>query len=142
MFPNQKNKPMKKEIKFLIAGILVAGTFFSLLSFRTSSPVAEFRYKQFSTVESIVPGGLGRSRIVSTDENGTTIEKDLLNFYSLVGINFGNISNNDRLIVDKINEYTKDGWELYSVTTGVQSPSDKSSGGIYLTRYLFRKPTN
>ena len=139
---NSKKFTMKKEIKFLFAGILLAGTIFTLFSFRTTSNVAEFRYKQFSTVESIVPGGLGRSRIVSTDENGTTIEKDLLNFYSLVGINFGNISNNDRLIVDKINEYTKDGWELYSVTTGVQSPSDKSGGGIYLTRYLFRKGAN
>ena len=45
-------------------------------------------------------------------------------------------------IVDKINEYTKDGWELYQVTTGVQSPSEKSSQGIYMTRYLFRKGMN
>ena len=45
-------------------------------------------------------------------------------------------------IVDKINEYTKDGWELMSVTSGVQSPSEKGSQGIYMTRYLFRKGMN
>lgn len=133
---------MKKEIKYLITGILFSGAVLSLFSFRSTTVVAEYKYRQFSTVESIVPGGIGRSRIVSTDETGTTIEKDLLNFYSLAGINFGNISNNDRLIVDKINEYTKDGWELFEVTTGVQSPSEKTTGGIYLTRYLFRKAAN
>lgn len=133
---------MKKEFTYLFVGLLFAGSVLSLLSFRTTSVAAEYRYKQFSTVESIVPGGLGRSRIVTTDENGTTVEKDLLNIYSMVGINFGNISNNDRLIVDKINEYTRDGWELFQVTTGVQSPSEKQSGGIYMTRYLFRKQAN
>jgi hypothetical protein len=133
---------MKKEIKYLITGILFSGAVLSLFSFRSTTAVAEYKYRQFSTVESIIPGGIGRSRIVSTDETGTTIEKDLLNFYSLAGINFGNISNNDRLIVDKINEYTKDGWELFEVTTGVQSPSEKTTGGIYLTRYLFRKAVN
>ncbi|MFM9052659.1 MAG: hypothetical protein ACKOKF_10165, partial [Bacteroidota bacterium] len=76
---------MKKEFAYLFAGLLIAGSVFSLLSFRSSTVAAEFRYKQFSTVESIVPGGLGRSRIVTTDENGTTVEKDLLNFYSMVG---------------------------------------------------------
>jgi hypothetical protein len=39
--------------------------------------------------------------------------------------------------VDNINQYTNEGWELYQVTAGVQS-NDKT--GIFLTRYLFRKP--
>lgn len=133
---------MKKEIKYLFGGILFTGVLFTFLSFRTSAPVNEYRFRQFSTVESVVPGGIGRSRIVSTDDAGVAIEKDLLNFYSMVGINFGNIANNDKLIVDKINEYTKDGWELYTVTAGVQSPADKGGTGIYMTRYLFRKPMN
>ncbi len=41
-----------------------------------------------------------------------------MNFYSLVGINFSNIANNDKLIVDKVNEYSLGGWELYQFTTG------------------------
>lgn len=100
----------------------------------------QYEYRQFSTIESIVPGGLGRSRIVSTDEKGTSIEKDLLNIYSLAGINFSNISNNDKLIVDKINEYTNAGWSLVTVTAGVQSPGEGRGGaGIYMTRYLFKR---
>ena len=56
----------------------------------------------------------------------------------MVGINFKNIASNDRLIVDQINEFTSDGWELHTVTTGVQS--GEKGGGIFITRYLFRKP--
>lgn len=126
--------------KFYFLSILAAVTLVSVVAFKTPMPKpANFEYRQFSTIESIIPGGLGRSRVVSTDMNGTTVEKELLNFYSLVGINFGNISNNDRVIVDKINEYTREGWELYSVTTGVQSPTDSGKSGIFITRYLFRK---
>ena len=67
--------------------------------------------------------------------------KDLLNFYSMVGINFKNIASNDRLIVETINEYTTDGWELHVVTTGVNSAAEGKGGtGIFITRYLFRKP--
>ncbi|OYU97778.1 MAG: hypothetical protein CFE21_01185 [Bacteroidetes bacterium B1(2017)] len=100
-----------------------------------------YEYKQFSTIESIIPGGAGRSRILSTDASGTMVEKDLLNFYSLVGINFGNISNNDKIIVDKINEYATSGWDLYQVTTGssTNQSNGSTSGGIFITRYLFRK---
>lgn len=133
---------MKKEVKYLVAGAIIAGSIFASLAFKAETNASAFQYKQFSTVESIIPGGIGRSRIVSTDDAGTTIEKDLLNFYSLTGINFSNIANNDRMIVDKINEYTRDGWELYQVTTGVQSPAEKNNNGIYMTRYLFRKALN
>ena len=130
---------MKNQPKFLLLSLIIGLGTILFLAFRPAPPVQPFEYRQFSTVESIVPGVLGRSRIVSTSADGSAIEKDLLNIYSLVGINFGNIANNDKLIVDKINEYTADGWELYSVTAGVQSPSEKSSGGIYMTRYLFRR---
>jgi len=129
---------MKINVNILFATLLVMVAVSSFFAFRSVQPSAGFEYRQFSTIESIIPGGLGRSRIVSTDANGTTVEKDLLNFYSMVGINFGNISNNDRLIVDKINEYTNEGWELYTITTGVQAP-DGGKNGIFITRYLFRK---
>ena len=112
----------------------------TLLAFKTvNSPSAVYQYRQFSTVESIIPAGLGRSRLIATDNSGTMIEKDLKNFYSLVGINFNNITNNDRVIVDKINDYSSEGWELISVVTGVQSPNDRDGTGIFITRYLFRK---
>jgi hypothetical protein len=130
---------MKNKIQVLIPSILMTAGVILFLAFRPAPAPVEYEYRQFSTVESIVPGGLGRSRIVSTSADGSAIEKELMNLYSMVGINFGNIANNDKLIVDKVNEYTKEGWELFAVTTGVQSPSEGKGQGIYMTRFLFRK---
>jgi len=100
-----------------------------------------YEYKQITAIESVVPGGLGRSRILTTDDNGQTREKELKNFYSLVGINFDNITNNDRVIVERLNEFSDQGWELFSVITGSnqQSSQGNSSGGIFITRYIFRR---
>lgn len=108
---------------------------------QSAAPRVQYEYKQISTIESVVPGGLGRSRIVSTEANGQVMEKELKNFYSLVGINFGNISNNDEVIVDKLNQMSEDGWDLHTVTTGSnqQSSGGNSSGGLFITRYLFRR---
>jgi len=107
-------------------------------SFRPTPDATAYTYRQFSTIESVVPGGLGRSRVIISDQGDQEVGKDLLNFYSMVGINFKNVANNDRLIVETINEFNSTGWELHTVTTGVQS--GKEGGGIFITRYLFRKP--
>ncbi len=98
-----------------------------------------FEYKIFTTVESVVPGGFGRSRMITTDKESQMQEKDLENFFSLVGINFKNIQNNDIVIAAKINEFAKEGWELNQTVTGVYG-ADKSTG-IFITRYIFRKAT-
>ncbi len=138
---------MKDAIKTFsvaaVSAILVMGAF----SFKpannatTNNQAAVYEYKQFSTIESVIPGGLGRSRILTTDDNGQMIEKDLKNFYSMVGINFGNIANNDRAIVDRINQYSNEGWELIQVSTGshAQSSEGNSAGGLFITRYLFKR---
>lgn len=138
---------MKNTLKNLLPATIIALAIFVGLSFKnasTQSNSTTYEYKQFSTVESIISGGMGRSRILTTDEKGTLVEKDLLNFYSLVGINFGNIANNDRAIVDKINEWTNSGWELTEVTSGAQTnmSNGSTSNGIFITRYLFRKAKN
>lgn len=119
----------------IIAVALLAGVY-------AFSPTVNqrYEYKQISAVESIIPGGLGRSRLLTTSENGTAIEKELKNFYSMVGINFGNISNNDQVIIDRVNEYIVEGWELVHITSGVQSPTDGGKSGIFITRYIFRRP--
>jgi hypothetical protein len=136
---------MKNILKNLLPATIIAVAIFAGLSFKNSSQNNAntiYEYKQFSTIESVISGGLGRSRILTTDDNGTLIEKDLMNFYSLVGINFGNIANNDRSIVDKLNEWTSNGWELTEVTSGAQTnmSNGSTSNGIFITRYLFRKP--
>ena len=125
-------------------------------------------YKVITSIESIVPGGLGRSRIIDnkTDVNyndfttartngkksdqGKVRRKDirvdqfeetkLLNYYSLTGINFQNVASNDAVISDKINELSIDGWELAFVTSGVEADSGETDGhGIFVTRYIFKK---
>ncbi len=130
---------MKKTV--ITSSLVICLVFIALLSlfsFRPQQSAQKYQYKQISTVESIIPGGLGRSRILSTDQSGTMIEKELKNFYSFVGINFGNIANNDDVIVSRINEMTSEGWELYQTNTGVSN--EKNGGGIFITRYIFRKP--
>ena len=91
---------------------------------------AQVKYKVITSIESIVPNGFGRSRIISALEDKdykefTTVrtgEKDtdkrnkskrneirvknfeetkLLNFYNLGGIRFQNIAANDALITSK-----------------------------------------
>ncbi len=123
-------------------------------------------YKVVTTVESVVPMGLGRSRIIETTDslavdNFTTERTDgkkskqkgvsrseakvdkfketkLLNFYSAVGINFQNIASNDAMISSKINGLIKEGWELKFVLSGVESDAGEGDGtGIFITRFIF-----
>ena len=141
--------------------------FFALLLFSTVGYAQEFKYKIVTTVESVVPGGLGRSRII---ENGTEVdytqftttrtkdgkektdkdrsdvkiedlkESTLVNFYSLVGINFQNIASNDSMISSMLNKYSKEGWDVVNIVSGVESDGGKQDGvGIFITRYYFRK---
>jgi len=128
-----------------------------------------YEYKIITSVESIVPAGIGRSRIIdfntSMDYAQATVtrnkenhfknnkvkrkslkidsfdETKLLNFYSMVGINFQNIASNDALVTSKINAMAKEGWELFLVASGVESDAGKQDGhGIFITRYIFRRP--
>ncbi len=126
-----------------------------------------FQYKIVTSIESIVPGGVGRSRIIEngaevdytqfttirtkdgkdkTDKDRSDVKIDdlkestLVNFYSLVGINFQNIASNDAMITSMLNKYSKDGWDLFNIVSGVESDAGKGDGdGIFITRYYFRK---
>lgn len=126
-------------------------------------------YMIVTTVESIVPMGIGRSRMIvqkeeiNVDDFTTTRtdgkksnqknisrsdakinnfdEAKLLNFYSVAGINFQNIASNDALITDKINKLADEGWELKFVTSAVESDAGKDDGeGIFITRFIFFRP--
>ena len=135
------------------------------------SGFSQFEYKVITSIESIVPMGLGRSRLIQAtqeiESGGLTTERTegtksdqrnvrrkdakidnlqetkLLNFYSATGINFQNIASNDAIITDALNSLTQQGWELAFVISGVESDAGKSDGqGIYITRYIFRRPTS
>ncbi|MDX1828805.1 MAG: hypothetical protein R3342_04580 [Lutibacter sp.] len=148
---------MKKSL------ILFAVVLFSIINLQAQS----YEYKVVTSVESIVPNGLGRSRIISANDNrdyknytSTQTEENngrnkskrgdmrvkgfdetkLLNFYNLGGIRFQNIATNDALITSKINTMVSDGWDLAFVTSAVESDAGKGDGnGIFITRYIFKR---
>lgn len=137
-----------------------------ILAFTTNVIAQE--YKIITVVESIVPGGVGRSRMIENkdqvdykklttsredgkdsdqgkiDRSDAKIDKleetKLLNFYSMIGINFQNIASNDAVITSKLNDMVKEGWELAFVTSGVESDAGEKDGkGIFITRFIFKR---
>lgn len=140
---------------------------FCCILYATVSQAQVYQYKIVTAIESVVPGGAGRSRII---ENGTEVdytkfttlrskegkdktslgrsdvkvddlkETTLVNFYSLLGINFQNIASNDSMITSMLNTYSKEGWDLFDIVTGVESDAGSNDGnGIFVTRFYFRK---
>lgn len=125
--------------KMLFAALFIAVCIFGFYAFKTPKTTSKLQFMQVTTVESIIPGGLGRSKMIVTKTDGTFNEEKLENLYSMVGINFGNIEANDKDIVAKLNNLSADGWELVQITAGSQSPSQGYEQGIFMTRYLFQK---
>ena len=156
--------------KILIIGLLLVG-FISFSFINNEKSYAEVEYKVVTSVESIVPNGLGRSRLISSDvardyseftserssdkdEDGRNKSKrseirvkdfeetKLLNFFNLGGIRFQNIVANDAVISSKLVAMAKDGWELAFVTSSSESDAGKGDGqGIFVTRYIFKRVT-
>ena len=129
---------------------------------------AQQEFRIVTVVESIIPMGIGRSRIIDSQtennyEEFTTERTDgkksnqkeikrsaikvdeleetkLLNFFSGTGINFQNIASNDAVIASKINAMLAEGWSLTYVTSGVESNGGADdSTGIYITRLFFSR---
>ncbi|NQZ43497.1 MAG: hypothetical protein HRT65_04250 [Flavobacteriaceae bacterium] len=139
----------------------------AVLAITATVPSMAQEFKVITSVESIIPSGLGRSRIISaneekdyqaytsvqTEEDNTRNkssrseirvknfeETKLLNFFNLGGIRFQNIAANDALITSKINAMVADGWELVFVTSAVESAAGKGdANGIFITRYIFKR---
>jgi len=146
--------------KFILVGLLLIATTFSMNA-------QSVEYKIVTSIESIVPNGLGRSRLLSsndvkdyknytstqTEEDNTRNKSDrkelrvkgfdetkMLNYYNLGGIRFQNIATNDAIITSKINTMVAEGWELAFVVSGVESEGGKGDGqGIYITRFIFKR---
>lgn len=153
-------------MKIKASFILLALALFIADAKAQNDPKKEF--KIVTIVESIVPMGLGRSRIIDNKgevdvSNFTTERTDgkkskqkeidrkdiriddmeetkLLNFFSATGINFQNIASNDAVITSKINAMLIEGWNLTYVTSGVESDAGGTDGqGIFITRLFFSK---
>jgi hypothetical protein len=115
----------------------------SLLARPAQAQTTTYQFLQMTTIESVVPGGLGRSRVLFTPEWKGTKETTMENLFSLTGINLGNVRSNEEAIVRYLGELSADGWELYQTTPLTQvlnGTGGQSSQGIFMTRYLFRKP--
>lgn len=127
---------MKKFFNFGLGALAAAAIIASTFAFN-SAPV-QYEYQTMTVIESIIPAGLGRSRIM-IDQGGTMEELKINNLYSAVGIKLENIYDNDLMVTAKLNEFSQQGWEVAFVNTGVQSPTDGGKSGIYCTRYLLRR---
>jgi len=139
-------------------------------SFSQEPTKQEYEVKVITSLESIVPNGLGRSRLISSDDvrdykNFTSSQTEdnnsrnkssrknlrvkefeetkLLNFYNLGGIRLQNIAANDAIISSKITTMISEGWNLIFVTSAVESDAGKDDGrGIFITRYIFKRKLN
>src|SRR5687768_9203720 len=126
-----------KSIIFLLVIALTTG---SSLNAQDLKPETNKQFMQVNTVESVVAGGLGRSKMIITNPDGSQKEADLENLFSMTGINFKNIKENEDKIVRTLKTYTDDGWKLDHVTSLTLSQNDSGAGGIFMTRYLLSKP--
>jgi hypothetical protein len=97
------------------------------------------KFMQVTTIESVIGGGFGRSKMVITKEDGSQEERDMENLFSLTGMNLKNIKSNESDILKTLKTYTDDGWKIEQVTPLTLSPGDKGPG-IFMTRYLLSKP--
>ena len=127
---------MKKSILLTLI-LLVTG-----IALHAQEPKTEAgkQFMQINTVESVVAGGLGRSKMIVTNPDGSQKESDLENLFSITGINFKNIKDNEDKLVRTLKQYTDDGWKLDHVTSLTLSQNDSGAGGIFMTRYLLSKP--
>ena len=95
--------------------------------------VVQYEYMQINALESVVAGGLGRSRLIITRVNGKADEPiDLENYYSAIGINFGNIASNEEKVVVLLNLLGKEGWEVVGMASG--------GNQVYFTKYTLKRP--
>ena len=158
------------KLRSIITAIAVIVFFGVLTAFNNQSELSEqhkvYEFETVTVVESLIKGGLGRSRMISGTETvdykeATTIRKEdgekekskksrgeirtkafketkLLNFYNVAGIRFNNIATNDAMMRSKLNEMSSEGWELVSVASGVES-ADKERDAIFITRFFFKR---
>jgi len=159
---------MKKN--YAITGVailmLLSGVFMSFKAATTDGP-PKTEFTSFTVIESIIPSGLGRSRIIdaleerdykefskvmSEDDNKRNKaeredirvknyeETKLLNLYNLGGIRMQNIAANDAMVKSKVNSMLAEGWEIITINSAVEAyAGTDDSDGIFLTRYYFKR---
>jgi len=160
---------MKKITLILAPGavITVAFLMYSFSAKEEKNKAAQYEFTSFTVVESILPSGVGRSRMIYTLEQRdykafttTRTEEDnernksdrseirvnnfeetkLLNFFNLGGIRFQNIAANDAVINSKVNAMLNEGWEIVNIVAGVESSTSvNGDDGIFISRFYFKR---
>jgi len=159
-----------KKITLILAPVAVITVAFLMYSFSAKeekSKAAQYEFTSFTVVESILPSGVGRSRMIYTLEQRdykafttTRTEEDnernksdrseirvnnfeetkLLNFFNLGGIRFQNIAANDAVINSKVNAMLNEGWEIVNIVAGVESSTSvNGDDGIFISRFYFKR---
>lgn len=126
---------MKKYFLLQLMSILVMGAAYS----QDIKMEPKKQFMQVTTIESVLAGGFGRSKMIITNPDGTQRDLDMENLFNLVGINFKNIKENDDKLVRTLMEYTNIGWKVEQVTSLTLSQNENGSGGIFMTRYLLSR---
>ena len=127
---------MKKASLILGFALIAAIPLFMALSPKAEKPAAN-EWRVVTVVESVVPGKLGRSKVLTMDSNGASSEVEIQNIFSLTGINFTNLQTNNRSVTDLLAKNSADGYELVEVVPG--NFGDNNSQGIFMTRFIFKK---
>ena len=130
-----------KKMNYYFAAFAVMAAMF-LWSFRAPDSPAGISYEwKDTTLESAVGAGFGRSRVImaTADESKIIDNYQLENIFSATGINFDNVTQNEKAIVNMITDAQKEGWDLFSVTSNTLN-ADTKRQRLFITRYLFRKP--
>jgi len=154
------------KITLALAAVFV----FTLFAFTTATSSKEnqgMEFTSFTVIESIIPNGVGRSRIINALEprdykEFTTVKSEdskgrnkskrgdirvknyeetkLLNFFNIGGIRFQNIAANDAVINSRVTAMLNEGWEIVNIVAGVESKGgEDDSNGIYITRFYFKR---
>jgi hypothetical protein len=129
---------MKKQFLFVLVLSVIIINDVCGQSKTAASAAGKQKFMQITTIESVVAGGFGRSKIIITKDDGSQEERDLENLFSLAGINLKNTKSNESSIVQILRVQTEQGWQLMQVTPLTLSPGGNGPG-IFMTRYLFSK---
>ena len=118
--------------------------FLFLIVFFLMSVVSFAQKKQIMTITTIEYSEFlsgGASVMFITLPDGSQQQVELKGLFSLAGfVSEKNFKRNDKVIVDKINEYLRQDWELEQVSSAVRDGVKGES--IFITRYILSKRAN
>ena len=123
---------MKNAVLFF-AGVIASAVIIGFTAFKgkTEYQDSKPKYVHINILESVLTAGTGRSRCIITFPDGKSEEFELDNYYSMVGVNFGNVKENDKKVTLRINLLAEQGYQIISQSSGGQ--------GIFSTKIIMEK---